>query len=206
MKKTIVCILAVLTALCLFAACGKTPPAGGGDAVDPASVKTLGDVIALEGKQQEQKGAYENVCIFAFELNGDYWRAIAPLTAEQSEAVFELDWSDDEKVSALLSPIAVSKTEKLTDQKLSDAEMAALVGKTGAELLDDGFVSGMGHNLDSMEFWMERGPFAYTVVFETEEKLENTDDFDEEEAIRTLKVKSVSCDGLGAAATDLPEE
>ena len=52
---------------------------------------------------------------------------------------------------------------------------------------------------------MEYPPFAYTVTFEKQEQLENTDDFDEEAAISGLKVVSVAFDGLGDSCTDMPE-
>jgi hypothetical protein len=45
----------------------------------------------------------------------------------------------------------------------------------------------------------------YTVTFEKQEQLENADDFDEEAAVASLKVVSVSFSGLGNSVTDLPE-
>ena len=133
---------------------------------------------------------------------------IAELTPEQHDAIVALDIFDedhDEKEKELVSPLKVTKCENLNEKKLSDDDMAALVGKTGAELLGSGWTSGMGYNLDSMEFYWEYAPFAYTVTFEKQEQLENTDDFDEEAAVASLKVVSVAFDGLGNSVTELPE-
>ena len=79
------------------------------------------------------------------------------------------------------------------------------LGKTGAELFDSGWTTGMGYDLESMEFYLEYAPFMYTVTFEKQEQLENTDDFDEEAAVASLKVVSVSFSGLGNSATEIPE-
>jgi hypothetical protein len=51
-----------------------------------------------------------------------------------------------------------------------------------------------------MEFWLYKGPFAYTVVFESDQKYENTDDFDLWAAIAPLTIKSVTYNGLGNAS------
>ena len=133
---------------------------------------------------------------------------IPELTPEQHDALFALDILDenhDEKEKELVSPLTVTKIENLNEKKLSDDDMAALVGKTGAELLDSGWTTGMGYDLESMEFYLEYAPFAYTVTFEKQEQLENTDDFDEEAAVASLKVVSVSFSGLGNSATEIPE-
>lgn len=208
-KKWIILLLAVLCLCAMLAACGnKTNPSSPSSGVDVTKLATIGEAISLTGKGEEQAGFGEKEYIYAFELNGRYWRLTAELTEEQSEALWELDMSDDDyetKRAALTSTLAVTNCEDLTGEKLSEEEMNALAGKTGADLVNDGWTSGYGYNLEDMEFYLEKTPFTYTVTFSSEEKLENSDDFDVEEAIKPLTVKSVSFNGLGSSATDIPE-
>ena len=88
----------------------------------------------------------------------------------------------------------IAKIENLSDAVPTQEELDKLVGKTGEELLEDNWYSS-GYDLDSMEFTMGHGLFLYTVTFEG--KVEVTDDFDENEAIKPLKVKSVVYYDLG---------
>ena len=213
MKKAFVIVLSLLIVLSLFAACGKqgsNDPSASDNvpASDALSVETVGDALALMGEGESQFATLEKAYVVAFEKDGVYWRVIAELTPEQHDAIFALDILDedhDEKEKELVSPLKVTKCENLNEKKLSDDDMSALVGKTGAELFDSGWTTGMGYDLESMEFYLEYAPFAYTVTFEKQEQLENTDDFDEEAAVASLKVVSVAFEGLGNSATELPE-
>jgi hypothetical protein len=54
-----------------------------------------------------------------------------------------------------------------------------------------------GYYLDSMEFTMGRSPYLYTVVFEGEI---DPNDFNEEEDMAKLTVKSVTYQGIGNAS------
>ena len=213
MKKGFVYVLSLLIVLSLFAACGKKgsndpTPTNNVPASDTLSVKTIGDALALMGEGESQSATLEKAYVVVFEKDGVYWRVIAELTPEQHDAIFALDILDedhDEKEKELVSPLKVTKCENLNEKKLSDDDMTALVGKTGAELFDSGWTTGMGYDLESMEFYLEYAPFAYTVTFEKQEQLENTDDFDQEAAVASLKVVSVSFSGLGNSATEIPE-
>ena len=213
MKKGFVFVLSLLIVLSLFAACGKqgsNDPSASDNvpASDALSVETVGDALALMGEGESQFATLEKAYVVAFEKDGVYWRVIAELTPEQHDAIFALDILDedhDEKEKELVSPLKVTKCENLNEKKLSDDDMAALVGKTGAELFDSGWTTGMGYDLESMEFYLEYAPFAYTVTFEKQEQLENSDDFDAEAAVASLKVVSVSFTGLGNSVTEIPE-
>ncbi|MBR0509327.1 MAG: hypothetical protein IJJ85_04355 [Clostridia bacterium] len=213
MKKGFVCVLSLLIVLTLFAACGKKErndptPTNNNPASDTLSVKTIGEALALKGEGEFQSATLGKAYVVVFEKDGVYWRVIAELTPEQHDAIFALDILDenhDEKEKELVSPLTVTKIENLNEKKLSDDDMAALVGKTGAELFGSGWTTGMGYDLESMEFYLEYAPFMYTVTFEKQEQLENTDDFDQEAAVASLKVVSVSFTGLGNSVTEIPE-
>ena len=213
MKKGFVFVLSLLIVLTLFAACGKKEsndptPTNNAPASDTLSVETIGDALALTGEGEFQSATLGKAYVVVFEKDGVYWRVIAELTPEQHDAIFALDILDEDheqKEKELVSPLTVTKCENLNEKKLSDDDMTALVGKTGAELFDSGWTTGMGYDLESMEFYLEYAPFMYTVTFEKQEQLENTDDFDEEAAVASLKVVSVSFSGLGNSATEIPE-
>ena len=208
-KKLIALLLAAFCLCAMLAACGnKNEPAAPSPGVDVTKIATIGEAEALEGKGEEQSGFGDAAYVYAFELNGSYWRLTAAMTEEQSEALWALDMGAEDyetKRAELTATLAVTNCEDLTDRKLTDEQMQALVGKTGEDLLNDGWVSGYGYNLDTMEFFMEKDLFEYTVVFDSEEKLENNDEFDEMEAIRPLTVSSVTFSCLGSGATDVPE-
>lgn len=206
-KKLIALLTAVLCLCTVLAACGTKPaPSTASDAAE--GFATLGEAMAAAEEHQSQSSTYHSAYVMAFELNGDYWRVAAELNDEQAAALDALDMLDDDydaKLKELLSPIAVTKCEKLNDLKLTEDEMNALVGKTGEDLLKDGWTSGYGYNLEDKEFYLEKSPFTYFVTFSFEEKLEDSDDFDVEEAIRPMTVKSVAFEGLGDGATEMPE-
>lgn len=163
-----------------------------------ASIKTVGDALALHSPEN-QSAAYENAFVYVFMLGGVYYRAIAPISPETAEAIWALEYDEsyDARWRELVSPLVIEKIENLSALIPSQAELQALIGKTGAELLDDGWQS-YGYKLDTMEFYLAKNPFRYTVVFEGEPEM--SDPFDEYEAIGPLTVKSIVFDGLGDAA------
>ena len=87
--------------------------------------------------------------------------------------------------------------ENLSNEIIPQEELDKLVGKTGEELFNDGWTDGSGYNLEDMEFWLNKGAFEYTVVFDG--KVENYDEFDTEEGVKAFTVKSVKFNGLGDA-------
>ena len=207
-KKSIIALILAVCLCAVMSACGKqNAPETTTEAPASLQVATIGEAEALENKGSVQTSVTDAAYVYVFELNGVYWRLTAALTTEQAEELWGLDISDDdyaEKSAQLTSQLAVTNCENLNGQMLTEDEMTALKGKTGAELMANGWTSGFGYNLDEMEFYLDKGPFSYTVVFESPDvPLENTDDFDEDAAIRDLKVVSVSFDGLGNTATDI---
>ena len=214
MKKIFVCVLAAVVALSLFAACGKSGGENGGEngggesALDVTAIKTIAEAKALDGKGTETSAFSDKVYVYCFELNGSYWRLIAEMSEEESAALWALDMGDpdyDAKTDEITSKLAVTKCEDLTGQKLTDDQIASLVGKTGEALVSDGWIDGMGYNLDEMEFFLEKGAFSYTVKFEAGTALENTDDLDVLEAIKPLTIKSIEFGGFGGSATEIDE-
>ena len=203
MKKTIALILSLILILAVFSGCVKntdreTNPSVNSSA-DINSFKTIGDIIN-SGIDSIQSANTDRYYIYVFQAGQEYYRAVSNITPEISQSLFDLDFDDknyDSKLNKIISPLEIDKLENLSDTVIPQEELDKLVGKTGEELINDGWNAGMGYNLETMEFYLNKGAFEYTVVFDG--KLENSDDFDEEEAIKPLVVKSVTLNGIGDA-------
>ena len=207
MKKTIAVLLVLVCLAALFAGCAKKGGSDGEKTADVASAKTVGEALAFADSDGESaSGMSDSSYIAVFKNGGDYWRVIASLTEEQTNAVLALDVAADDyeqQMNALVGALPVTKVENLSAYMLSADEMKALAGKTGEELIADGWTSGSGYELDEMNFYLEHGPFAYKVTFEAPaQALVNSDDFDVMEEIKPLVVKSVEFFSIGTSATD----
>ena len=210
MKKK---LIAVLTAGLLLAGCGSSTgstesntdsgtPAAASSGADVSSFRTMGDIFAQNPDEKERGFTDKDYC-YVFELDGVIYRAKGMMTEEQRDQLFDLEFDDpdyEEKYREIAGSIVIEQFDNLTEMIPPQEELDKYVGKTGQDLLDDGWTEGYGYNLDNMEFWLYKGPFAYTVVFESDQKYENTDDFDVWATIAPLTIKSVTYNGLGNAS------
>ena len=205
MKKMISMILAIVMSLTVLAACGSSGGSGSGSGSGTAaasvdSLKTIGDVIALES-EETQRAVYDGKAIFVFKLGDTYYRATASISEEDQQAYFDVDFSDadfEQQQNAIVESLPIEKMENLNEQILSQDEMDALIGKTGQELQDAGWTYS-GHDLEDMEFWMNYGPFLYTVTFDGEVAEADYETFEDEEGTKAMTVKSVKFNMLGDA-------
>lgn len=203
-SKIVMALMLVGAIVFAFAACSSSGDSaqGGSASADIVSAQTLGDIISHDGVEQLQTAFFKTKYVYVFSLDGKNYRAIADCDEETGNAVFELDFSDsdyDQKLADLISPLAVEKCELLDDYILPQEELDKLVGKTGEELLNDGWRMGMSYNIEDLAFDMEKDCWAYRIAFDGA-PMETTDDFDAEEAIKALTVKSVTfSDNLGDA-------
>ncbi|MBR4905595.1 MAG: hypothetical protein IKZ44_01955 [Clostridia bacterium] len=207
MKRTLIFALAVLMMLSAFAACKKTSESNT-PASDADLPKTLGDIFAIKSVNIAGYQSSGKAVAIVYQVDGSYWRAIAPMTEEQSEAWFAVDLFDEnkeEKERAILSPLEIVQLDNLDKEKLSKEDLKAYVGKTGEELLNAGWTS-EGGDPTVPESYMSYGPFLYTVTFEPGAEYVESDDFELETFIRPLKVKSITYFDLAYTATDLPED
>lgn len=207
MKKIFLLLLAVVLTVPMLAGCNKSGKNNSETEADViGSLKTLGDVLAIQSVSDRQWSAYDKKIVYVFNYKDTVYRVISDSSQEIEDKISELDYSDeqvDKKFAEIISGIEIGKIENLSELIPKQEDLDKLVGKTGEDLLNDGWYYN-GGNLEKMEFFMCKNPFAYIVTFDG--KLENTDDFDEE-AIRPLKIKSVVYDGLGdATEIDEPEE
>ena len=211
MKKLIGFILVLMIAVFAFAACGakesstdNTAPETDTSIVD--SLKTMGDVIALD-KDGFQSSVGGGKVVYAFKYGDTYYRATADMPEETQQAYFEIDVMEDdfeEKQKELVAPLEITKFENLSEQILTQDELDALTGKTGQELVSEGWSYDGNFIMDStQEVQMLYGPFVYNVVFDGDIEGAGTDIPEIEEATKDLKVKSIEFQTLSMKASDI---
>ena len=201
MKKVLILLIAILFVVATFTACNSSKKDK--DAV-PGEFKTLGELIQAKGVEERQSAHSDHYYVYVYEQGGKFYRAVAALSEELSEQLFDLDIFDDNyeaKVIELISPLEIARLENLSETLPSLDEMNKWVGKTGEELFDAGWTNS-GWNLDEMVFWMNYGAFQYDVVMEG--SVTDYDSFDDED-INALIVKSVTFNGQLGDATEIDE-
>lgn len=202
-RKTILILV-----ICMLLAVGCAGRTADANAAEAFVCATMGD--ALAAAQENVSSAFtEHYGCCIFEKDGMTYRAVAEMPADVSEKIWALEYDEnyDRNVADLLSGLPLLRFENLTEAQPSQADCDALVGKTGQELFDDGW-SSCGYNLETGEFWMEHGAYAYTVFFDAAFDPDATDPdaFDEYEAIAPLTVRSVTCTGVGSGASNVIDE
>ncbi len=207
MRRIIALVFALMMAALVLTACGKASEESEekNEAVSADSLKTFGDIIALE-KEEPQLAVGEGKAVYAFKAGGTYYRAIADLDKDVEEAFINIDIlaeGYEEKQNEILGPIGIDKLENLSEQLLTEDQLASLSGKTGQELLDEGWTYQGSYDLESMEVLMTYGPFSYRVSFEGQVEGADQDDFDVEAATKGMKVRSAAFEMLADDATDV---
>lgn len=180
------------------------PEGKDGAHVDLDAVKTLGDLLGLP---EVGTGLTGTTYVYAFEQDGSTWRAICDVPEETAQAIFDLDFDDpdyDKKLNALIAPLPVKVIENLTENIPSQQEADQYIGKTGQELIDDGWTVGF-YNLDALQFNMTFGIYSYDITFEG--KIKDPDSFNEDTDMGGLTVKAITCSGVGDATyVEMPEK
>lgn len=173
--------------------------------VDIENWKTLGD--ALASKTAEIGSSYdEEHYIAAFEAGDKVIRVVAKMDPETSEKLNALDLLDDnydKELNDLISSLELESAEDITDEALTQDELDALAGKTGQELVDDGFVfvsyAVYGAEDDSAAT-MDKGNFSYCVSFDSGVSEDQSED--EGAAIMDAKVTTVQRVSVSDSALD----
>lgn len=209
MKRTTSLILITLL-ISLFGCSMKptsiTEKASSGAALDLSQIKTMGD--ALKYKDEEnyniQEGFDETRYFFVFEKDGIYYRAIADLPKDISEAIWSMDFEEREKkLPELINPLALSTMENLSAKAPSKEELDKLIGKPGKELFDNDWTYSY-YNLEDMEAGLNHGTFSYAVRFNYDgPQMINSDDFDFYKEFADLTIKSVTVSGVGDAMSTI---
>ena len=190
----------VFAAPVALAACGQAGGAGDGAATEAAasadatSFATLGDVFAAEPDDMSSTFDEQHyVC--AFNSDGTWWRAEAALEPGMADELNAVWLESQDKVEELLSPLAVTKADVL--EPLDDEAIAALAGKTGAELTSQGFTfmtGAMVVNGNETDCTATKGYFDYLITFDG--AVADEDTTDPTSAVADLKVSSISLQGV----------
>ena len=180
-----------------LAACG----AGGNEpAGEPADLTTLGDALGAESDY------YYSVCdssyyVYVFDNNGVPCRVAAEMTEDLYNALTAIEFTDpdkDQKTMDLIGGLPLILAEDLSAGIPDQAELDELVGKTGQELLDQGFQV-WGYDEEADEYSLVQGDYEYKASFD--QKAEAGADGDD--AIRGLTLKSIVYDGVSTNAADI---
>ena len=87
----------------------------------------------------------------------------------------------------------------LNDQILSEDDLKALAGKTGKELVGEGWMYTGSYMLENMDVEMNYGPFAYMVRFDGKVDEKDWEDYDVEAGTADMKVVSAEFSQMGEA-------
>ena len=195
MKKLLILLCAVL----LLCGCAEQTAVQPETAADSEPITTLGSVLG-EGAEIYSSAYNEDRYVCVFEQDGAMLRAVARLTPEAYQAL-----RDGSESAELLAAMETESVEDLTAAMPRQAELDRLVGKTGGELLDDGWEI-VGHTIyndfmSSTAFYLVKGFYSYTVQFD--EAVSVDENFSEADAMRPLTIASVTCDGVSEHCVDL---
>ena len=130
--------------------------------VDLDKAKTIGELMGLPNYASRVNDKH---CVWVFEQDGKYYRAVADLSPEFVKKFFSVSYDDpdyDEKFKQMVAPLEISYIENLDELVPTKAELNEWIGKTGEELLDGGWTL-QGWNAYEMEFFMDYG-IAYCQV------------------------------------------
>ena len=211
--KVVVAALALALAIALTACGGQqgssssdSSDTGQATTVDYASWKTLGDVFAAETSVRSA-GWDDNYYVCMIQVDDSHFRIIAKMDDEANKNLEAVDWGQDsEKVDKALDDavahLPLQSVEDVTGKLLSQDELDELVGKTGKELEEAGFVfqsySMYGGEQTAADF--AKDYFAYSFTFDVIVREDATEDG----GASVADVKVVSAEFANAAdeATD----
>lgn len=185
---------------------GTQPDSAGKKEIDISALKTLGDVYAQVPDELFRGDSIGGErAVFIFESGGTLYRAVAGPSKEQIDKAFAVDRSTEEgkkELESIFKDVPLDGLEDLNDQKLSEESIKALIGKTGEELLQDGWSVDGNYMLGKEPlFYLSYGPFSYEVTFEgksdlldramEDESFRDSPDFDIGKIIAAMTVKSI---------------
>ena len=156
--------------------------------------------------ESPSSSCYEDLYVHVFEKDGVFYRVEADLTEDLFQKVFDIDFFDpdkEQKTKALLGDLPVKQAFVLSDVLLSQAELDALAGKTGQDLLNMGFVPQGSYGFSEDMSWasLDKGPFDYQFNFVEHVPVEE-DDPNVAEVIRTLTVKDAAYSAVSDYSTE----
>lgn len=197
MKKRfwISAVLAAILAIFLVA-CGQQ---GGGNEPAPEGNMTMGEVFAAERSNTLWMFDQERFEIAYEDADGRWMHYSANLPEGMYDELNACDF-DEEKIVGVLGDVEVANEEVVAESSPSEEELAAYVGKTGAELAAEGFefrVNGLVVNGDETWASTVNGPFNYLITFDGVVPDEATED--PAAAVADMNVLEVGFQGIDSS-------
>lgn len=173
----------------------------------PSEWKTLGDAFAA--RTEPMGSAYDEKNYMAIFKTGEdtYAHVVAEMTKDVYAKVDAIDWTKpdaEKKIEKEISVLKLTTSEDVTDQKVPQEELDALVGKTGKELVDAGWIFASYEMYGGDEQTIasfEKGPFSYSFTFDV--STAEGDSSDEGASIMDAKVTEVQFSSSANSALEL---
>ena len=132
MKKIALFFMMIIASVLLVSAvCGQSEESAEEkkEVFDPAEVKTMGEIFSYEDKEEMQEAYSEKVYIYVFQVDDIFYRAVADLPEDVSEALWQIDFFDedrDQNIFDLISPLEITRLDNLSEQIPSQEELDKL--------------------------------------------------------------------------------
>jgi hypothetical protein len=170
---------------------------------DSSSWKRVSDVPILDSAYSWGYDDTHFVCVL--EADGTYYRIIVKLDDEANKRIEEIIWDEGDVEKQTLDAIAdlpLERVEDLSVDMLSPEELDALVGKTGQELVDAGFVfeSYFMYGGQETGATFDKGSLAYAFTFDTSVAEDAVEDGGQ--SVMGAHVVSAEASGAANSATD----
>lgn len=199
----LVAVVIALCAACVLAACAGQPsassgaaassepaaasdagaPAGAAGAAAPVDVsgwKTLGDAYAVATDMPSYSYNDSN-WVSMFRAGDSVIRVVAKMQPGVGDKLYELEFEDpdyNQKLIDMVGALELTSAEDVTAKQLDQSAVEALVGKTGQELMDEGFQfeSYFLYGGEQTGASMGKDYFSYEFTFDTMTSEDSTED------------------------------
>ena len=171
-------------------------------AVDTSSWTTLADVFA-NTDERLSSGSSDEIYIGVFKSGESYVRVVAEFTPEVYAQTEELDFfaeDYDEQYDAIVGALSLKSAEDITADRIAESDYASYVGKTGQNLIDEGFtfVYYDGYGGDETYALFDKGYFSYNVTFD----VSVSEDEEDGASVMGATITEMQCISASDAATD----
>ena len=205
----------MMLALGLLSACGgQQASSGSGSAadtpaastVDASSWKTLGDALAAK-TDDVSSGWDDEYYVVAFKSGDSLFRVVAKSEEGIQDKTGELDFladDYDDKLLEVIGGLEIVSVEDLTAEVPTQEQLDAMVGKTGQELIDDGwaFQSYFMTGGDETGATFTKGMIACNVTFGAKVSTEAADSDEIGDLLKDAKVTLAENAGVSDDAID----
>ena len=198
-----------LTALALLLAllfCGLIGCTKAAEKPQESGMKTMGELYAIEDGNT-QLSLSDKLLVFVVQKDGKALRGIASLSGELFAELDAIDISEqgwEDKIKEKTASLPIARLDDLTAGIPSQAELDKEIGKTGQQLLDEGYLlDGFTVGDDGTVFFsVSKGDYSFTMT--AAEKFENEEQREEySDAFPAFTVKALVYADISFNCTDV---